>query len=64
MSRHRPTTDIITDPAPLAAVPDLVICERVAHTYGTGITAVVAVHDVTCRVMPTTRVAVTGPSGS
>lgn len=42
----------------------LVYCDRVAHTYGTGITAVVAVHDVSCRVVQTTRVAITGPSGS
>ena len=49
---------------PLGAVPDLVICDRVAHTYGSGITAVVAVNDVSCRVLPNTRVAVTGPSGS
>jgi ABC-type lipoprotein export system ATPase subunit len=60
MSPHPATTD----PGPGRALPDLVICERVAHTYGTGVTAVVAVHEVTCRVLPGTRVAVTGPSGS
>ena len=67
MSTHRATTDSATGPGPLGAVPDLVICEQVAHTYGTGVTAVVAVvavHDVTCRVLPGSRVAITGPSGS
>ena len=44
--------------------PALVACTNLAHTYGAGITAVVAVHDVTCQVLPDTRVAVTGPSGS
>lgn len=42
----------------------LVSCDRVAHTYGTGATAVVAVHDVSCRIRQTTRIALTGPSGS
>ncbi len=37
---------------------------RVAHTYGRGTAAVVAVHEVTCRVLRSSRVAVTGPSGS
>ena len=48
----------VTDPAALVS------CVDVAHTYGSGVTAVVAVHGVTCEVLPTTRVAVTGPSGS
>lgn len=39
-------------------------CVDVAHTYGRGSTAVVAVHGVTCQVLPRDRVAVTGPSGS
>lgn len=44
--------------------PDLVRSERAAKTYGTGLTAVVAVHDLTCRVTPDARIAVTGRSGS
>lgn len=64
MRPHQGAADFITNPAPPGALPDLVSCERVAHTYGSGVTAVVAVHDVTCRVLPSTRVAVTGPSGS
>ena len=42
----------------------LVSCVGVAHTYGRGGTAVVAVHGTTCQVLRSTRVAVTGPSGS
>ena len=42
----------------------LVSCIEVAHTYGRGGTAVVAVHGTTCQVMRSSRVAVTGPSGS
>ena len=42
----------------------LVSCVDVAHTYGHGGTAVVAVHGTTCQVLRSTRVAVTGPSGS
>jgi len=64
MRPHQGAADFAANPVPPGAVPDLVICERAAHTYGTGITAVVAVHDVTCRVLPSTRVAITGPSGS
>jgi ABC-type lipoprotein export system ATPase subunit len=64
MRSHQGAADFAGSPVPPAAVPDLVICERVAHTYGSGVTAVVAVHDVTCRVLPSTRVAITGPSGS
>jgi ABC-type lipoprotein export system ATPase subunit len=64
MRPHRGAADFAVSPVPLGVVPDLVICERVAHTYGRGVTAVVAVHDVTCRVLPSTRIAITGPSGS
>jgi ABC-type lipoprotein export system ATPase subunit len=42
----------------------LVLAEGVARTFGTGRSAVVAVHDVSCVVCPGARVAVTGPSGS
>lgn len=51
------------DPA-TARRPDLVHSGRVAKTYGTGPAAVVAVHDLTCRVLPDARIAVTGRSGS
>jgi ABC-type lipoprotein export system ATPase subunit len=44
--------------APIAQLRD------VARTYGTGTSAVVAVHGVTCRLHPGDQVAVTGPSGS
>lgn len=42
----------------------LVSCHNVAHTYGSGMNAVVAVHSVTCDVLPADRIAVTGRSGS
>lgn len=49
--------------ATLAASPS-VVCEDVGRTYGTGNTAVVAVHGVSCTVPPGSRIALTGPSGS
>jgi len=69
MNTPRPAPDRSAAPGPVgeAAVGEaaaLVSCAGVAHTYGSGRTAVVAVHDVSCRVLPTTRVAITGPSGS
>jgi len=48
----------------LLTTTDLVTCAGVARTFGTGPTAVVAVHDVTCSVSRTTRAALTGSSGS
>jgi putative ABC transport system ATP-binding protein len=48
----------------LVTTADLVTCAGVARTFGTGPTAVVAVHDVTCSVSRTTRSALTGSSGS
>ena len=42
----------------------LVDCVDVAHTYGSGRTAVVAVHGVHAQVTTGTRAALTGPSGS
>jgi putative ABC transport system ATP-binding protein len=42
----------------------VVTCERVGRTFGTGEAAVVAVHDVTCRVSACARIAVSGRSGS
>ena len=46
------------------AAATLVICERVRPHLRPRGPAVVAVHGVTCRVLPGTRVALTGPSGS
>ncbi|MCZ3389598.1 MAG: ATP-binding cassette domain-containing protein [Actinomycetia bacterium] len=42
----------------------VVRCSELSHTYGTGPTAVVAVHGVTCTVTNGMRLAITGPSGS
>ncbi len=42
----------------------LIECVNAAHTYGSGPTAVVAVHGVNAVVTRRTRVALTGPSGS
>jgi putative ABC transport system ATP-binding protein len=39
-------------------------CVGLARTFGAGVRAVVAVHDVTCEVLAGTGVALTGPSGS
>ena len=65
-----PDTRSATDPAAartkLAGADEeiLVECVNVAHTYGSGRTAVVAVHDVNALITSCTRVALTGPSGS
>ena len=54
-----------TVPAPDATSCEVIVrCDQVAHTYGSGATAVVAVHGVTCEVQAGTRLAITGPSGS
>lgn len=42
----------------------LVVCDRVARTYGRGTVAVVAVHGASCRVESDSRVALVGASGS
>jgi putative ABC transport system ATP-binding protein len=42
----------------------LVQCDRVGRTYGRGERAVVALHDITCTVRATDRIALSGPSGS
>jgi putative ABC transport system ATP-binding protein len=42
----------------------LVRCVDVARTYGTGPSAVVAVHGATCEVSPGDGIALVGPSGS
>ena len=60
------TTAAATDSAPPTPrdPADLVHCLAAARTYGSGSTAVVAVHGVTCTVHPGMRLALTGPSGS
>ncbi|MCU1374020.1 MAG: transporter ATP-binding protein [Actinomycetia bacterium] len=45
-------------------VEPLVRARDVARTYGSGPSAVVAVHGASCRVDPGARIAVMGPSGS
>jgi len=42
----------------------VVAAEGLARTFGRGAAAVVAVHDVSCSVLPGQRVALVGPSGS
>ncbi|MCU1456099.1 MAG: transporter ATP-binding protein [Actinomycetia bacterium] len=42
----------------------LVRCERVAKTYGSGGSAVVALHGVSCEIGPGQQLAIMGPSGS
>jgi len=51
---------------PMPANPEniLIDCVAAAHTYGSGRTAVVAVHGVNALITSRTRVALTGPSGS
>src|SRR4051812_22659223 len=41
----------------------LVRCRGLAHTYGSGLGAVVAVHGISCFVRSSSRIALTGPSG-
>ncbi len=48
--------------APMRA--PLVLCQEVSRTYGSGPTAVVAVHGATCEVHAGDRIAVVGASGS
>jgi ABC-type lipoprotein export system ATPase subunit len=50
--------------ATVAATAALVVCDRAGRTFGSGPTAIVAIHGVTCRIEPGQRVALTGPSGS
>jgi putative ABC transport system ATP-binding protein/lipoprotein-releasing system ATP-binding protein len=44
--------------------PDLVRCDGVARTYGTGSSATVALQPTTCAVPDGARIALVGPSGS
>jgi ABC-type lipoprotein export system ATPase subunit len=50
--------------SPTAALQPLVRCRRVARTFGTGASAVVAIHDVDCAVQPGQQIVLIGPSGS
>lgn len=62
MSRRLP---VATDcPLPSVDESTVVRCGDLSHTYGTGPTAVVAVHGATCTVTSGMRLAITGPSGS
>jgi ABC-type lipoprotein export system ATPase subunit len=47
-----------------SAASVLVRCDGLARTYGSGPTAVVALHDATCEIWPRERIAIMGPSGS
>jgi putative ABC transport system ATP-binding protein len=47
-----------------AATPPIVECEDVSRRYGSGLTAVDAVRDVSCRIWASARIALMGPSGS
>ncbi len=42
----------------------LVRCAHVARTFGAGLGAVVAVHDISCEIRAGQQLAITGPSGS
>lgn len=48
----------------MIAASALAQCTNVGRTYGTGRTAVVALHGVTCHVDPADQIAVVGASGS
>jgi putative ABC transport system ATP-binding protein len=58
------TSSMTTDRTAAAGAVALASCRGVAHTYGAGLAAVVAVHDVTCDLFAHSRIAITGPSGS
>jgi putative ABC transport system ATP-binding protein len=47
-----------------AGTLDLISCTRLTRSYGSGVSAVTALRDVSCTLRPGMRVAVTGPSGS
>ena len=47
------------------ATPSAVVeCTGVSRTFGSGVNAVHAVREVSCRIPPSARIALTGPSGS
>ena len=43
---------------------NLVVCTDASRTFGSGLSAVVAVHGTTAQVVPGARIAIAGPSGS
>ena len=45
-------------------VENLVVCTDASRTYGSGLSAVVAVQGTTAQVVPGARIAIAGPSGS
>jgi ABC-type lipoprotein export system ATPase subunit len=47
-----------------AGILDLITCTRLTRTYGSGVSAVTALRDVSCTLSPGMRIALTGPSGS
>ncbi len=62
----RPTAPLTERGTNMSSKPEnvLIECLGASHTYGSGRTAVVAVHGVDALVTSRTRVALTGPSGS
>jgi putative ABC transport system ATP-binding protein len=59
--------DAAVRPGDAPAAPadrSLVRCANVARTFGTGPTAIIALHGVSCTVPPGARLALVGPSGS
>jgi ABC-type lipoprotein export system ATPase subunit len=61
------TTPTTTGPSGATSAhprPSVAACEGVGRTFGSGDTAVVAIHDVTCQIPDGARIAVSGPSGS
>jgi putative ABC transport system ATP-binding protein len=48
----------------MRSVVTLVACQEVSRTFGTGASAVVAVHGTSCTVTGGDRIAIAGPSGS
>ncbi|MET4780416.1 ABC transporter ATP-binding protein [Glaciihabitans sp. UYNi722] len=62
MSTPTPTPLHLADARPATDV--VVRCADIAHTFGSGPTAVVAVTQVTCEVRRDSRLAIMGPSGS
>ncbi len=47
-----------------ARLPDIVVCEAVSRSFGSGPTALVAVQSSSYRVTPSARIAIVGASGS
>lgn len=54
----------MTAPESTEVVAPLVAVRDAARTFGHGRTAIVALHGVTCEILPGQSIAITGPSGS